>query len=67
MFKIEPGEASSSAVHSVVTPSGAVFAYDGSAWAGQSTPTSENLNAIVLSTSSTPAIAVGAGGTVVER
>jgi hypothetical protein len=47
--------------------SGAVFAYDGSAWARQSTPTSENLNAVVRSTDSTPAIAVGAGGTVIER
>jgi hypothetical protein len=46
---------------------GSVFAYDGSSWATETTPTSENLNAVVRATSSTPAIAVGAGGTVIER
>ena len=47
--------------------SGSVFAYDGSSWTAETTPTSENLNAVVLGTSSTPAIAVGAGGAVIER
>jgi photosystem II stability/assembly factor-like uncharacterized protein len=49
--------------------SGTVFAYDGS-WTSQSTPTTENLNAVVLKTTdvpATPAIAVGAGGTILER
>jgi hypothetical protein len=50
-----------------VGASGAVFAYDGSSWAAETTPTSENLNAVVRGTSSTPAIAVGAGGAVIER
>jgi len=47
--------------------SGAIFIYDGSAWSKQETPNTANLNAIVLETSSTPAIAVGAGGTILER
>lgn len=47
--------------------SGAVFAYDGSSWSMQDTPNTANLNAVVLETSSTPAIAVGAGGTILER
>jgi hypothetical protein len=44
--------------------SGAVFAYDGSAWARQETPTGQNLTAVVQGD---PAIAVGAGGTILER
>jgi photosystem II stability/assembly factor-like uncharacterized protein len=44
-----------------------VFSYDGSAWTRQDTPVTSNLNAVVLGTSSTPPIAVGAGGTVLER
>lgn len=49
--------------------SGAVYSYDGS-WTSQSTPTTENLNAVVLETTdvpATPAIVVGAGGTILER
>jgi photosystem II stability/assembly factor-like uncharacterized protein len=44
-----------------------VFAYDGTEWTSEETPTTENLRSIVLSTSSTPAIAVGAGGTILEK
>ena len=44
-----------------------VFAYDGTEWTSEETPTTENLRSIVLRTSSTPAIAVGAGGTILEK
>ena len=47
--------------------SAAVFGYDGSAWTREDTPVTSNLNAVVLGTNSTPPIAVGAGGTVIER
>lgn len=48
--------------------SGALFHYDGSAWSRADTPTSENLNAVFMSTSQdTPSIAVGAGGTILEK
>jgi photosystem II stability/assembly factor-like uncharacterized protein len=50
-----------------VGASGAAFAYDGSSWAVEDTPTSNNLNAVVLGTDTTPPIAVGDGGTVIER
>jgi hypothetical protein len=47
---------------------GAIFRYDGSAWDRATTPTSENLNTVFMSTTSdTPSIAVGAGGTVLEK
>jgi len=45
----------------------AVFAYDGADWTREETPVTSNLSAVVLGTSSTPPIAVGAGGTVIER
>ncbi|PSQ96420.1 MAG: hypothetical protein BRD55_07035 [Bacteroidetes bacterium SW_9_63_38] len=45
----------------------AVFTYDGSSWSKQDTPNTENLNAVVIEASSTPAISVGADGTVIER
>ena len=51
----------------VVGGSAAVFSYDGSSWSAQGTPVTNNLNAVVLGTDSTPPIAVGAGGTVIER
>jgi len=44
-----------------------IVRFDGSSWTSEETPISENLNAIVLETSSTPAIAVGAGGTILEK
>jgi len=47
--------------------SAAVFAYDGADWTREETPVTSNLSAVVLGTSSTPPIAVGAGGTVIER
>jgi len=47
--------------------SAAVFGYDGSTWSREDTPVTSNLNAVVLGTSSIPPIAVGAGGTVIER
>jgi hypothetical protein len=47
--------------------SGAVFTYDGASWARQDTPTAQNLEAVVPGTTATPPIAVGAGGTVIER
>lgn len=49
--------------------SGTVFTYDGSAgeWSSEKTPTSNNLNAVVLPLNSPAPIAVGDGGTVIER
>lgn len=44
-----------------------VFAYDGTEWTSDETPTTENLRSVALGTSSTPAIAVGAGGTILEK
>jgi hypothetical protein len=44
--------------------SGAVFSFDGSDWTRQETPTEQNLESIVRGE---PAIAVGAGGTILER
>lgn len=46
---------------------GSVFAYDGASWATEETPTTENLQAITFGTDATPAIAVGAGGTILEK
>ncbi|MFB6280440.1 MAG: WD40/YVTN/BNR-like repeat-containing protein [Haloferacaceae archaeon] len=43
---------------------GKVYAYDGTDWVQQSTPVGENLKGVVRGD---PAIAVGAGGTVLER
>jgi photosystem II stability/assembly factor-like uncharacterized protein len=50
-----------------VGDNGAIFAYDGSEWTVEDAPVAQNLNATVLSTPDTPAIAVGAGGTILER
>ena len=44
--------------------SGAIYAFDGSDWARQETPSGQNLMAIIQGD---PAIAVGASGTVLER
>lgn len=46
---------------------GAVFAYDGTTWTPEDTPTTQNLHAVVLATDTTSAIAVGAGGTILEK
>ena len=43
---------------------GAVYDFDGRKWAPQQTPTGQNLKAVVRGD---PDIAVGAGGTIVER
>ncbi|MFB6302665.1 MAG: WD40/YVTN/BNR-like repeat-containing protein [Haloferacaceae archaeon] len=42
---------------------GKIYAYDGAEWVQESTPVGENLKAVVRGS---PAIAVGAGGTVLE-
>lgn len=44
-----------------------VISYNGSAWSSQDTPTTENLNAVVQGSDTMPDIAVGAGGTILER
>ena len=44
-----------------------IISYDGSNWTSQETPTTENLNAVVQGTETMPDIAVGAGGTILER
>jgi hypothetical protein len=51
----------------VVGASAVVFGYDGSSWSAQEAPGTSNLNAVVLGTDTTPPIAVGDGGTVIER
>jgi hypothetical protein len=43
---------------------GTVYDYDGREWVAQSTPTGQNLKAVVRGA---PDVAVGAGGTIVER
>ena len=50
----------------VVGGSGTVFSYGGTDWSAQDTPTSNNLDAVVLVTSAGSAIAVGDGGAVIE-
>ncbi|MDZ7681872.1 MAG: hypothetical protein U5J63_09235 [Fodinibius sp.] len=46
---------------------GTIISYNGSDWSSQETPTTENLNAVVQGSESIPDIAVGAGGTILER
>ena len=47
--------------------SATIISYNGSEWSSQETPTTENLNAVVQGSETMPDIAVGAGGTILER
>ena len=44
-----------------------MFFYDGTDWSTEEMPATENLTAVILETDSTPAIAVGAGGIILEK